>query len=121
MVELRKRPARDPPAAREAKKASTPTTKSESKKPGPAKKIADAASKLKEKVTGTTAAEEEKAVETTETPAAKSPKVPAKPLVVGDTITIEGFGGEVVTHDGKTVTVKQLLEESKSGIGMLFL
>jgi peroxiredoxin Q/BCP len=124
-VELRKRAAKVPPSeTRPAKKASTPTTKAESKKPAPAKKAAVAASKLKEKVVGSKEpaaaadTEEDKAVATTEKPAAvaKSSKA-AGLLTVGETIDLESFGGEVETHDGKKVTLKQLLEESKSGLG----
>ncbi|KAK0107085.1 hypothetical protein ONS95_003794 [Cadophora gregata] len=35
---------------------------------------------------------------------------------VGDTITLEGFGGEIETNDGIKTTIKQLVEESKGGV-----
>jgi hypothetical protein len=37
-------------------------------------------------------------------------------LSVGDTIPLDGFGGEVETHDGQKTTLKKLLEESKEGV-----
>lgn len=37
-------------------------------------------------------------------------------VAVGDTVTINGFGGEVETHDGEKVTLKKLVDESKSGV-----
>ena len=37
-------------------------------------------------------------------------------VAVGDTITIDGFGGQVETNDGQKVTLKRLLDESKSGV-----
>ncbi|KAF6224091.1 hypothetical protein HO133_010665 [Letharia lupina] len=37
-------------------------------------------------------------------------------VAVGDTITIDGFGGEVETNDGEKVTLKKLVDESKSGV-----
>ncbi|KAI0179128.1 AhpC-TSA-domain-containing protein [Hypoxylon sp. FL1284] len=44
---------------------------------------------------------------------------PAKP-VVGDTITLDGFGGEIETNDGDKTTLKALVDESKSGV-VIFL
>ena len=35
---------------------------------------------------------------------------------VGDTVNLDDFGGEIETNDGEKVTLKKLLEESKSGI-----
>lgn len=37
-------------------------------------------------------------------------------LIAGDTIIIDGFGGEVETNDGEKVTLKKLMDESKSGV-----
>lgn len=37
-------------------------------------------------------------------------------ISVGDTVNLDDFGGEIETNDGEKVTVKKLLEESKSGI-----
>jgi peroxiredoxin Q/BCP len=36
--------------------------------------------------------------------------------VVGSSITIEGFGGEVETNDGEKTTLKKLLDASKAGV-----
>ncbi|TLS31174.1 hypothetical protein PpBr36_02415 [Pyricularia pennisetigena] len=38
------------------------------------------------------------------------------PAKVGDVVDLDGFGGEVETHDGKKVTLKQLVDESKAGV-----
>ena len=35
---------------------------------------------------------------------------------VGQTINLEGFGGEVETHDGQTTNLKRLVDESKAGV-----
>jgi thioredoxin-dependent peroxiredoxin len=35
---------------------------------------------------------------------------------VGQTISLEGFGGEVETHDGQTTNLKKLVDESKAGV-----
>ena len=40
----------------------------------------------------------------------------AKSLAVGDTIQLEGFGGEVETQDGEKTNLKQLVDESESGV-----
>lgn len=40
----------------------------------------------------------------------------AHKVAAGDTITIDGFGGEVETNDGEKVTLKKLLDDSKSGV-----
>ena len=39
----------------------------------------------------------------------------AKPAV-GDTITLDGFGGEIETNDGTKTTLKALVDASKSGV-----
>ncbi|RYO92335.1 hypothetical protein DL766_010355 [Monosporascus sp. MC13-8B] len=89
-VELRKRKAPAPPPAPAPKKQS---------------KASKVTSKVKEAATGKTAESDK---------TNGSPK-PPKP-VVGDTITFEGFGGEVETNDGAKITLKALVEESKSGV-----
>ena len=43
-------------------------------------------------------------------------KATANKVAAGDTITIDGFGGEIETNDGEKVTLKQLVDESKSGV-----
>lgn len=37
-------------------------------------------------------------------------------LAVGETITLEGFGGEIETNDGEKTTLKKLVDESKGGV-----
>lgn len=39
-----------------------------------------------------------------------------KKVAAGDIITIDGFAGEVETNDGVKVTLKKLVDESKSGV-----
>jgi thioredoxin-dependent peroxiredoxin len=40
----------------------------------------------------------------------------AAPSAVGDVIDLEGFGGEVETHDGSKVTLKELVDKSEGGV-----
>ena len=40
----------------------------------------------------------------------------SEPPKKGDSITIEGFGGEVETNDGTKTTLAQLLAESDAGV-----
>ena len=35
---------------------------------------------------------------------------------VGDSIDLEGFGGEVETHDGAKTTLQELVDDSKAGV-----
>jgi len=95
MVELRKRKAA--PAAPEppAKK------KAGAKDKGGAAKLEDALTNAGEAVSAAAAK-----------PAANGSAAPK----VGDTIALDGFGGAVETHDGRTVTLKQLVDESDSGV-----
>ncbi len=37
-------------------------------------------------------------------------------LAVGDTISLEGFGGEIETHSGEKTNLKKLVDDSKAGI-----
>ncbi|KAI8962843.1 AhpC-TSA-domain-containing protein [Daldinia sp. FL1419] len=92
-VELRKRKAPAP--------APEPPVKKQSK-------VSKTASKVKEAVKGKTAKSAKPAD-------ANGSSKPAKP-VVGDTLTLDGFGGEFETNDGKKTTLKDLLDESKSGV-----
>ena len=89
-VELRKRKAPPPPPEPPAKKTS---------------KVGKAVAKVKEAVTGKP---DEKA-------ASDAPVKAGKP-VVGETITLDGFGGEIETHDGHKTTLKALVDGSKSGV-----
>ena len=87
---LRKRKAPAPPPAPAPKKQT---------------KASKAATKVKEAVKGKTAEPEK----------ANGASKPAKP-VVGDTIDLEGFGGEVETNEGAKTSLKALVDESKSGV-----
>jgi len=89
--ELRKRKASavEPPAAPPAKKK------------GP---VAKAVAKVKEAVSGSPKAS-----------TANGSSGAAK-VAVGDTITLEGFGGEIETNDGVKTTLKKLVDESKGGV-----
>ena len=90
-----------PPVLRKRKAPAPPPAPAPKKQP----KTAKAATKVKEAV-------KEKPAKS-EKPNGSSK--PAKP-VVGDTITLEGFGGEVETNDGTKTTLKSLVDESKSGV-----
>lgn len=37
-------------------------------------------------------------------------------IAVGETVNLDGFGGTVQTHDGKDVTLKELVDESLAGV-----
>jgi thioredoxin-dependent peroxiredoxin len=113
-VELRKRKAPAAPAAPAppAKKASRATTK--------ANPVKAAVAKAKAVVTGKNT---KKAAETTEAknatngaPSEAPPKGGPDKVKVGDVIALEGFGGEVETHDGEKTTLKTLVDASKSGV-----
>lgn len=60
-----------------------------------------------------------KAVEKTKEAIASEPAPVASStgkLAVGDTISLDGFGGEVETHSGEKTTLKKLLEDSEAGV-----
>ncbi|KAI1344760.1 AhpC-TSA-domain-containing protein [Xylariaceae sp. FL0016] len=90
VVELRKRkappPAPEPPAKKQSKTSKVATKVKEAVK-GKGAKSADA--------NGSTKA--------------------AKP-VVGESIALDGFGGDIETNDGTKTTLKALVDESKSGV-----
>jgi hypothetical protein len=90
MVELRKRKA-------PAEAAPAPPPKKSS---NPVKKALDAA---KDAVIGNSASSEGAA------------NGSAK-IAVGQTIALEGFGGELETHTGDKVTLSKLLEQSQAGV-----
>lgn len=98
-VELRKRkapapPPAPPPSRKKSTKAKTADTNNQV-----VKKTAEKISNNKKEANG--------AFKPTE-----KPGPPAK----GDTIRLDNFGGEVETNDGKTVSLKDLVKESKSGV-----
>lgn len=123
-VELRKRkaPAAPPPPPPPAKKktvakAATKAKEAVKEAAKPIKKAAAAATTTK-KTNG--AASKSAAAKPTAKPAAKA--AAAKTAVagekpeVGSVIELEGFGGEVTTHDGTETTLKALVDESKAGV-----
>jgi peroxiredoxin Q/BCP len=72
----------------------------------PAKKkapVAKAVAKIMEAVTGSPKA-------------SKSNGSSSTSIEVGETINLEGFGGEIETHDGAKTTLKQLVDESTAGV-----
>jgi thioredoxin-dependent peroxiredoxin len=90
-VELRKRKAPAPPPEPPAKKQS---------------KVKKTVAKVKKAVKSKPSKKDE----------ANGPvKAGGKP-VVGDTISLEGFGGEIETNDGTKTTLKALVDESKAGV-----
>ncbi|KAF2665702.1 thioredoxin-like protein [Microthyrium microscopicum] len=121
MVELRKRPARAPPAeTRPAKKKAAAKPTPAPKKAAKAKAAAPAAAAALGEASEPKE-EEDKAPAKVEKPDAEPSKPdvePSKqgPPAVGDTIDLEGFGGELETQDGKKVTLKKLVDESKAGV-----
>jgi peroxiredoxin Q/BCP len=91
-----------PPELRKRKApASEPAAAPPAKKKGP---IAKAVAKVKQVVTGSPNA-------TKTNGSSSAPKV-----VVNDTITLDGFGGEIETNDGVKTTLKALVDESKGGV-----
>jgi peroxiredoxin Q/BCP len=94
-VELRKRKAPEPAPAPAPKKASKP---------------AKAVAKVKGAITGKPA----KATSSANGDAAGA-TASGKPSV-GDTVQLDGFGGEVETNDGQKTTLKALVDESKAGV-----
>jgi peroxiredoxin Q/BCP len=108
--ELRKRkapqPAPEPPAKKPAKS-----------------KVAKAAEKVKEAVTGKPAKDAPKTKTNGSAAAAPAPVDAPAPAasaggkpVVGEIINLEGFGGEIETNDGTKTTLKALVDESKAGV-----
>ena len=92
-----------PPVLRKRKEREAPL-------PPPAKKAAKAKAAPKTKA----ASAKKEAVKKAEKP--EKPVEEGKVVAAGDVIDLEGFGGEVETNDGKKVTLKQLVDESKSGV-----
>ncbi|PVH84358.1 AhpC-TSA-domain-containing protein [Cadophora sp. DSE1049] len=86
-----------PPELRKRKApASEPAAAPPAKKKGPVAKVI---AKVKEAVSP-------KATKTSSATSAS----------VGETITLDGFGGEIETNDGVKTTLKRLVEESKGGV-----
>lgn len=90
-----------PPELRKRKAPAEPASAPPAKKKGP---IAKAVANVKKAVAG----------------GAKGAKTNgasgASKVSVGDTINLEGFGGEIQTNDGDKTTLKALVDESKGGV-----
>ncbi|KAJ0164194.1 Peroxiredoxin DOT5 [Colletotrichum tanaceti] len=102
-VELRKRKAPEPAPAPAPKKASS--------------KVAKAA----EKVKGAAKGNDEKPVKTVvdepaEKPTAANGSDKKVKAVKGETIDLDGFGGEIETNEGDKTTLKELVDKSKAGV-----
>ncbi|KAE8453029.1 hypothetical protein EG329_012216 [Mollisiaceae sp. DMI_Dod_QoI] len=92
-----------PPELRKRKApASEPSAAPPAKKKGP---IAKVVAKVKEAVSPKTSKS-----------AAKTNGAASTNVAVGETIDLEGFGGEIETNDGVKTTLKKLVDESKSGV-----
>ena len=89
MVELRKRKAPEQPPA-PPKKTKAPAQKA------PPESAADKSKPSKDEDTTTSSK-------------------PAPPIV-GDTINLDDFGGEIETNDGTKITLKKLVDDSKTGV-----
>lgn len=137
MVELRKRPAAPPPPPPKAKKQATGKAKSAKKEEVAAKEtkppasnptddpkggIPDGAGGLSGVAGINTAAEasevaakvEADAVKRHSKRAAKGGKTELPKT--GDSVPLEGFGGEIETNDGEKVTLAKLVADSKAGV-----
>ncbi|KAK6000355.1 hypothetical protein QM012_003601 [Aureobasidium pullulans] len=103
MVELRKRKTPPPaPAPAPKKERKAKATKANGKSETAAEPAAEPAAPEPSAVPA--AASE---------PESKAASGPPKP---GDKIDLDGFGGEVETNDGRKVTLKALVDESKEGV-----
>lgn len=107
------------------RKAPQPAPEPPAKKPAGKAKVAKAAEKAKEAVTGKPAkpAPKSKAKANGSDVAAPAPADAPAPAasaggkpVVGEVINLEGFGGEIETNDGTKTTLKALVDESKAGV-----
>ncbi|KLU83833.1 thioredoxin peroxidase [Magnaporthiopsis poae ATCC 64411] len=85
--------------------------------PKTAKVAKAAAAKVKETVKETVVKPAKAAVNGSAKPAAAAAAAPAATAAVkGDTVALEGFGGEVETHDGEKTTLKALVDQSEAGV-----
>lgn len=103
MVELRKRKTPPPaPAPAPKKERKAKATKANGKSETAAESAAEPA-----------APEPSAAPAAAPEPESKATSGPPKP---GDKIDFDGFGGEIETNDGRKVTLKALVDESKEGL-----
>ncbi|KAL0942803.1 disrupter of telomere silencing protein [Colletotrichum truncatum] len=98
-VELRKRKAPEPAPAPAPKKASS--------------KVAKAAAKVKETVKDKPA---KPSAEESKKPVNANGSDKKVKATKGETIDLEGFGGEFETNDGEATTLKELVDKSKAGV-----
>ena len=109
-MELRKRkeaPAPPPAPARKKTTKTTKTTKTDkTDKTAKTAKPVSTATKVKEAV------KEKVAAVVASTNGSSDAAKPA----VGDTIHLDGFGGEIETNEGTKTTLKALVDESKAGV-----
>lgn len=139
-VTLRKRPApAEPPAPAPAAKKKSTVAKTVAKVKEPVKKAAEpkaaepkAAKATKaapaSKTNGSKAKTETKVEAPAPLPQVKASKASApapapasapaatSKVVVGETIDLKGFGGEIETNEGEKTTLEKLVSESKSGV-----
>jgi peroxiredoxin Q/BCP len=114
MVELRKRKTPPPPPVARPSKKRAMEAKPAKKASNPKAKVGETVAAIKKTV--------EKVVggETGTAPAGKKAAdpvaAPQSDPAVGDMINLSTFGGEVETHEGEKVTLKQLVERSRSGV-----
>lgn len=110
MVELRKRKASQLPSAPPPKKRAAPKKKAQPK----AKKEEPAP------VTNETPASAPPVAKKEDAAAAAIPVPNGNPdagkMLLGYTLKLDDFGGEVQTHDEKKFTLEQLVEQSKAGV-----
>lgn len=111
MVELRKRKTPPPAAPKPAKKATKQAKPDVQPKKTAAQSNGAAATNKTAK-----AVDVKKPAATSTAAATKTSQTKSGPPKVDDTIDIEGFGGEIETHDGDKTTLKALVEKSKAGI-----
>jgi peroxiredoxin Q/BCP len=117
MVELRKRKEAPPAPEKPTKKKAAPKSKKGDKSAveetlEQAGEVANTVVAQASEVAGA-AVEKAQEVLASATEAANGAKPGPK---TGESINLDEFGGEVETHDGKTVTLKQLVEESGAGV-----
>jgi len=107
MVELRKRKTPPPaPAPAPKKERKAKATKAN----GKSETVAESAAEPAEP-----AAPEPSAVPAA-APEPESKEAASGPPKPGDKIDFDGFGGEIETNDGRKVTLKTLVDESKEGL-----
>jgi len=114
-VTLRKRPAPAEPLPAPPAKKKSGVAKTVAKVKDTIKKAAEPKATKATKASEPAAPKTNGAKNAAPAPAPAPAKVATK-IVVGETIDLEGFGGEVETNEGEKTTLKKLVDESKSGV-----